>query len=85
MRMAGTKNVRGIIGPITDCEPRKSDKDNCKRRDCVEPNTRCPKVLRADEAVFSIKPVEVPEISAAEAAADKPARKAPARAKAEAN
>ena len=43
------------------------------------------KVLRADEAVFSIKPVEVPEISAAEAAADKPARKAPARAKAEAN
>ena len=43
------------------------------------------KVLRADEAVFSIKPVEVPEISAAEAAADKPARKAPAKAKAEAN
>ena len=43
------------------------------------------KVLRADEAVFSIKPVEVPEISAAEVAADKPARKAPARAKAEAN
>jgi len=43
------------------------------------------KVLRADEAVFSIKPVEVPEISAAEAAADRPARKAPARAKAEAN
>jgi len=43
------------------------------------------KVLRADEAVFSIKPVEVPEISAAEAAADKPDRKAPARAKAEAN
>lgn len=43
------------------------------------------KVLRADEAVFSIKPVEVPEVSAEEAAADKPARKAPARAKAEAN
>ena len=43
------------------------------------------KVLRADEAVFSIKPVEVPEMSAAEVAADKPARKAPARAKAEAN
>jgi small subunit ribosomal protein S6 len=43
------------------------------------------KVLRADEAVFSIKPVEVPEVSAAEAAADKPARKAPAKAKAEAN
>ena len=43
------------------------------------------KVLRADEAVFSIKPVEVPEVSAEEAAAEKPARKAPARAKAEAN
>jgi small subunit ribosomal protein S6 len=43
------------------------------------------KVLRADEAVFSIKPVEVPEISAEEAAAEKPARKAPAKAKAEAN
>jgi small subunit ribosomal protein S6 len=43
------------------------------------------KVLRADEAVFSIKPVEVPEVSAEEAAADKPARKAPAKAKAEAN
>ncbi|CAB4691357.1 MAG: 30S ribosomal protein S6 [Actinobacteria bacterium] len=42
------------------------------------------KVLRADEAVFSIKPVEVPEVSAEEAAAEKPARKAPARAKAEA-
>ena len=41
-------------------------------------------VLRADEAVFSIKPVEVPEVSAEEAAAEKPARKAPARAKAEA-
>lgn len=41
------------------------------------------KVLRADEAVFSIKPVEVPEVSAEEAAAEKPARKAPARAKAE--
>jgi len=36
------------------------------------------KVLRADEAVFSIKPVEVPEVSAEEAAAEKPARKAPA-------
>ena len=43
------------------------------------------KVLRADEAVFSIKPVEVPEVSAEEAAAEKPARKAPAKAKAEAN
>lgn len=43
------------------------------------------KVLRADEAVFSIKPVAVPEVSAEEAAAEKPARKAPARAKAEAN
>jgi small subunit ribosomal protein S6 len=43
------------------------------------------KVLRADEAVFSIKPVEVPEVSAQEAAAEKPARKAPAKAKAEAN
>ncbi len=43
------------------------------------------KVLRADEAVFSIKPVDVPEVSAEEAAAEKPARKAPARAKAEAN
>ena len=42
------------------------------------------KVLRADEAVFSIKPVEVPEVSAEEAAAEKPARKAPARVKAEA-
>jgi small subunit ribosomal protein S6 len=42
------------------------------------------KVLRADEAVFSIKPVEVPEVSTEEAAAEKPARKAPARAKAEA-
>jgi small subunit ribosomal protein S6 len=38
------------------------------------------KVLRADEAVFSIKPVAVPEVSAEEAAADKPARKAPAKA-----
>lgn len=38
------------------------------------------KVLRADEAVFNIKPVEVPEVSAAEAAADKPVRKAPAKA-----
>lgn len=38
------------------------------------------KVLRADEAVFSIKPVEVPEVSAEEAAAEKPARKAPAKA-----
>ena len=38
------------------------------------------KVLRADEAVFNIKPVDVPEVSAAEAAADKPARKAPAKA-----
>ena len=43
------------------------------------------KVLRADEAVFSIKPVEVPEVSAEEAAAEKPVRKAPAKAKAEAN
>ena len=43
------------------------------------------KVLRADEAVFSIKPVEVPEVSAEEAAAAKPVRKAPAKAKAEAN
>lgn len=43
------------------------------------------KVLRADEAVFSIKPVEVPEVSAEEASAEKPARKAPAKAKAEAN
>lgn len=43
------------------------------------------KVLRADEAVFSIKPVVVPEVSAEEAAAEKPARKAPAKAKAEAN
>ena len=38
------------------------------------------KVLRADEAVFNIKPVDVPEVSAAEAAADKPVRKAPAKA-----
>ena len=38
------------------------------------------KVLRADEAVFNIKPVEVPEVSAEEAAAEKPARKAPAKA-----
>ena len=43
------------------------------------------KVVRADEAVFSIKPVEVPEVSAEEAAAEKPVRKAPAKAKAEAN
>ena len=43
------------------------------------------KVLRADEAVFNIKPVAVPEVSAEEAAAEKPARKAPAKAKAEAN
>ena len=38
------------------------------------------KVLRADEAVFNIKPVAVPEVSAEEAAAEKPARKAPAKA-----
>lgn len=38
------------------------------------------KVLRADEAVFNIKPVAVPEVSADEAAAEKPARKAPAKA-----
>jgi small subunit ribosomal protein S6 len=38
------------------------------------------KVLRADEAVFNIKPVDVPEVSAEEAAAEKPARKAPAKA-----
>lgn len=37
------------------------------------------KVLRADEAVFNIKPVAVPEVSAEEAAAEKPARKAPAK------
>jgi len=34
------------------------------------------KVLRADEAVFNIKPVSVPEVSANE---DAPVRKAPAR------
>ncbi|WP_296631011.1 30S ribosomal protein S6 [Rhodoluna sp.] len=33
------------------------------------------KVLRADEAVVNIKPVEVPEVSAEEAADDKPAAK----------
>jgi small subunit ribosomal protein S6 len=38
------------------------------------------KVLRAEEAAFNIKPVAVPEVSAEEAAADKPARKAPAKA-----
>ena len=37
------------------------------------------KVLRADEAVFSIKPVAVPEVSAEEAAAEAPAKKAPAK------
>lgn len=34
------------------------------------------KVLRAEEAIFNIKPVSVPEVSASEEA---PARKAPAR------
>ncbi|MEN9342901.1 MAG: hypothetical protein RIR24_488 [Actinomycetota bacterium] len=43
------------------------------------------KVLRADEAVFSIKPVEVPALTAEEVAQDKPVRKAPSKAKAEAN
>jgi small subunit ribosomal protein S6 len=33
------------------------------------------KVLRADEAVVNIEPVEVPEVSAEEAADDKPAAK----------
>jgi len=41
------------------------------------------KLLRADEAVVNIKPVEVPEVTEAEKAADaeeKPAAKAPAKA-----
>ena len=37
------------------------------------------KVLRADEAVFNIKPVAVPEVSAEEAAAEAPAKKAAAK------
>jgi small subunit ribosomal protein S6 len=36
------------------------------------------KVLRADQAIVNIKPVDVPEVTAAELAATKPARK-PAR------
>ena len=38
------------------------------------------KVLRADQAIVNIKPVEVPEITAAEIADTKPARKPSARA-----
>ncbi|MEY2945565.1 MAG: hypothetical protein RL243_311 [Actinomycetota bacterium] len=38
------------------------------------------KVLRADQAIVNIKPVDVPEITAAEIADTKPARKPSARA-----
>ncbi|MEN9715488.1 MAG: hypothetical protein RJA35_955 [Actinomycetota bacterium] len=38
------------------------------------------KVLRADQAIVNIKPVEIPEVTAAELADTKPARKPSARA-----
>ena len=73
------KKTEGIYA-IVNMNANSSDVIELDRQLKISEAVMRTKVLRADEAVFSIKPVEVPEVSAEEAAAEKPARKAPAKA-----
>lgn len=66
------------IYAVLSLEAKPADIDELDRQLKLSEAVLRTKVLRADQAIVNIKPVEVPEVTAAELAATKPARK-PAR------
>jgi len=68
------------IYAVINLEAKPADVDELDRQLKLSEAVLRTKVLRADQAIVNIKPVEVPEITAAEIADTKPARKPSARA-----
>ena len=68
------------IYAVINLEAKPADVDELDRQLKLSEAVLRTKVLRADQAIVNIKPVDVPEITAAEIADTKPARKPSARA-----